>query len=433
MKRLLLLMSLLALPAFAQFEGIVDAINAGPAAYEKFAKEHFAPALLEVQTPERRARFLERLKGDFGNIKAGATKRMSPTQTAIEIAGATGLRAMLLIDHDADKITSVGVRLGGPGDEGPQLPEVPVNGSIADAQITAALDGYIRRLDYQGVVLVARDGKPLFEKAYGLAERGNGIPNTPATRFNVGSINKQFTRVAIEQLAAAGRLAMGDTIEKHIPDFPNATAKKATIGQLLDMRGGLADFFGPEFDKASKDGFRSNRDYYQFVAPKLSNFAPGERRQYCNSCYIVLGEIVERLSGMTYEQFIEQNVFRRAGMSDTCFCATDGIHPSLATGYTKRGGPWRAATLLHGAAGSGAGGAYSTARDLLAFDNALRKGQLVAQNQNEPRAMGYAGGAPGVNAIVENSGPWTVIALANVDPPAAETLGRAIAAALARN
>lgn len=459
-KRLLLLLMLFVLvaplsaqtPAMrARIDSLITALNGTPEEYEKYAQEAFAPALLDRATPERRKNFVQRVRGDFGKLEASTIRRVDPTTVSIAVQGSTGTKGTLTFQHEAaepHKLTDLRFTLGeGDGDE-PALPPVPVNSRMSAEELSTAIDGYVAKLvsegKFSGGVLVARDGKPLFEKAWGLANRSDSVPNTTKTRFNIGSINKHFTRVAIGQLAAAGKLSMDDTIGKLLPDYPNAAAHKATVQQLLDMKGGLADFFSPEFREAPKDRFRSNRDYYTFTAPKQLRFEPGTSKEYCNSCFIVLGEMVERLSGMAYEKYVEQNVLQRAGMNDTGFFATDDIVPNVAIGYTSRGGRTRSNVLQRGASGSAAGSAFATLRDLLALDESLRNGKLLDPKwtawfygDNEPltgratSAESYAGGSGGVNAAVSSNGTWTVVTTANIDPPAAEALSSAIFRALA--
>jgi CubicO group peptidase (beta-lactamase class C family) len=161
-------------------------------------------------------------------------------------------------------------------------------------------------------------------------------------------------------------------------------------------------------------------------------FAPGTRRQYCNGCYIVLGAIIERVSGISYEQYVEKNIFKPAGMTATGPLQTDGIIPDVAIGYTEQtgNGHLRSNVLLHGASGSAAGGGYATAADLLSYAQALHLGRIpdVAPSTG----LGIAGGAPGVNSVLEQNGPWTVIVLSNLDPPAGEDIGRSLAEALSQ-
>jgi CubicO group peptidase (beta-lactamase class C family) len=272
-------------------------------------------------------------------------------------------------------------------------------------------------------VLLAKDGIVRFDRAYGYADRGLTVPNTPTTRFNIGSINKQFTMAAITLLSTAGKLSREDPVGKLLPDYPNERGRTATVQQLLDHRGGISDFFGPDFDARPKAQFRSNADYYRFVAPRPLYFDPGAERRYCNGCYIVLGEIIERVSGMPYEHFVIERLFRPRGMNSTAWFASDEIVENVAMGYTRRlqgaDGALRSNVFSRGAAGCAAGGGFSTASDLLAFFKDGPGGSGGGGN------MGVAGGAPGTAALVEANAGWMVIVLSNMDPPAA-SVGSAI-------
>jgi D-alanyl-D-alanine carboxypeptidase len=430
----------------ARIDSLLTALSGPPEQFEKYVQEAYTPELLGRTNAERRAEFIRRVQGDFGSLEMTALRRDAPNAVSISVEGSKGAKGTIRLEHETappHKITNLAFVIGEPEEDGPSLPPVPVNGRMSGDELSRALDAYIAQLAkeerFSGNVLVARDGKPVFEKSYGLANRSDNIPNSAQTRFSLGSINKHFTKIAVGQLIAAGKLSTSDTIVKHLPDYPNANAHNVTVQQLLDMNAGLADFFGPDFDAAAKHRFRRNRDYYAFVAPKALNFPPGTRKQYCNACFIVLGEIIERLSGMPYEQYIAENVFRRAGMQTAAFLASDEVAPNVSIGYMRVDGKLRSNLLTRGAAGSAAGSAFATTRDLLVFDDALRSGKLLDPQRtawfyglDKPAAErvraseGYAGGSPGINAGVHSDGTWTVIALANIDPPAAEALTRAI-------
>lgn len=243
-----------------------------------------------------------------------------------------------------------------------------------------------------------------------------------------------------------GKLSYSDTLGKHLPDYPQEQSRAATIEQLLGHAAGIGDIFGETFAGTPKDRFRSNADYLRFISQQPPLFAPGTRTQYCNGCYIVLGAIIERVSGMPYEQYLAGHVFKPAGMTHTGFPHTDSIEPDIAIGYTRRtpDGHLRSNVLMRGAAGSAAGSAFATAADLLAYDNALRERRLLDEQgtsrvlrteaKGTARVMGgygIAGGAPGTSAVLDSDGVWTVIALANLDPPSGEAIGTAIMRALA--
>lgn len=428
-------------------------------AFETMARDHFTPDLLARRTPESRKELVGRLKADFGAITVGKVVAEPGGTIVLEVQGSTGLegRVELSLEPAAPfRIAKMGltVEAGGLGKApGPTAAPSPVAASMTPAQMTAALDGYLGPMaaadQFVGVVLVARNGAPVYERAYGLADRDKRTPITADTRFNLGSINKIFTKAAVGQLIAAGKLSLTDTIGALLPDYPNAMARVATVDQLLNHRAGIADFFGPSFDQAPKTRFRSNADYYRFVAPRPLTFEPGTKTAYCNGCYIVLGAVIERVSGMRYEDYIETHVFRPAAMKSAAFLQADRFPPGVAVGYTTQAagaaGARRSNEAFHGMSGSAAGGAYATAADLLAFDNALRDRRLLDAKMTawilggEATAagraagdIGIAGGAPGCNATLDSDGKWTVVVVGNLDPPNAARVAAAIREGLMR-
>jgi CubicO group peptidase (beta-lactamase class C family) len=425
----------------ALIDAFTKAFNSGSASeWEAMAKERFSADLLAKRSAEERKQTFERLRADFGNVTLDQVRRRGPDAPLdLHVKGATGavgVFSLELTESGPPRIANMSVTIGGRGGEtGPgDPPAPPVHARMTPDELSRALDAYLSRLAaadvFSGVALVAKNDVPVFQKAYGLANRANRIPNTVQTRFNIGSINKTFTQLAIEQLMAQGKVAPGDTLGTFVPDYPQAASRAATVAQLLSHTAGLSDFFGPEFAQAAKDRFRSNADYFRLVGSLPPLFAPGARNQYCNGCYIALGEIVARVAGMPYEQYVAEHIFKRADMMSTGYPHTDAIEPGIALGYTRRGGDGalRSNVFMHGAAGSAAGGGYSTAGDLLAYVNARRDGRLP----KDSGMMGIAGGAPGTSAVVESNGVWTVIVLSNLDPPTGERLGVAIMEALGR-
>ena len=127
---------------------------------------------------------------------------------------------------------------------------------------------------FSGVVLLAKDGKPVLTRAYGFADAAQKVPNRVDTKFNLGSINKVFTQVAIGQLAAAGKLSLGDTVRKHLPGYPSPVADEITIQQLVEFRSGLGDFFGPEFMAAPPSKIRKLSDYLPLFVDLSQLFSP---------------------------------------------------------------------------------------------------------------------------------------------------------------
>jgi D-alanyl-D-alanine carboxypeptidase len=424
----------------AIIEGLIQSVNSEDAeAWEDYAQQRFSPALLKSQTVEERRRQFDRIRTEFGFLAVNGVERRGPAAPLeLQIKGTkrSGVLAIALDDGVPPRVASIAIGnggSGGPADPGAVQPPL-VNRTMSNNELSRVLDAYFSNLAasdiFSGVALVARSGVPVFHNAYGLADRGRKIANSIRTRFNIGSINKAFTQQAIAQLVREGKLAYSDRLDKFFPEYPQAISRQATVEQLLNHTAGLADFFGPRFSDTPKDRFRSNADYFRFVSESPATFAPGTREQYCNGCYIALGAIIESVSGMPYEKYVEEQIFRRAEMTSSGFPQTDSIESDLAVGYTRRGGggALRSNVYLHGAAGSAAGGGYATALDLFLYVKAVRAGRFPGAD----REVGIAGGAPGTNAVVEASDEWVVIIVTNLDPPTGEQIGTSLMRALRR-
>lgn len=326
---------------------------------------------------------------------------------------------------------------GGPGALGAE--EAPVGPPPSDRGIVASLagplDSLVRADRFSGAALLVKGDSVLFEHAYGMASRERHEPNTLDTRFNLGSINKIFTTVAIQQLAEAGKLAIDSTINHYLPDYPKAQASKITIRQLLDHRGGVPDVFGARYQQIGAANIKSMADWYALIRDQPLRFEPGTRQQYSNGGFVLLGEIIEHVSGEPYDDYVRRHIYEPAGMTRTGHLMSGSGEPARATAYTRESeGAAPTAAELPGR-GSSAGGGYSTVSDLVRFARALRAGKLIRgtyapQLSGAGASLGIAGGSPGVNGLLQLEGPYVLAILANTDPPAAEqfmeTTGRSI-------
>ena len=156
-----------------------------------------------------------------------------------------------------------------------------------------------------------KDDKPIFSKAYGLASKENKTPNNPDTKFNLGSINKIFTRIAIGQLVQQGKISFDDKLGKYLPDYPNRdAAEKVTIRHLITMKSGIGDFFGEKFVRCRRINCRKNSDFIPLFADKPLAFEPGTKEQYSNGGYILLGAIIEKVTGKSYYDYVRENIFK---------------------------------------------------------------------------------------------------------------------------
>ncbi|MGK2936040.1 MAG: serine hydrolase domain-containing protein [Gemmatimonadaceae bacterium] len=307
-----------------------------------------------------------------------------------------------------------------------------IDEAVLIQQLTTALDSLARTGQFSGVVALAKNGAPVFERAYGMANRATSKPNTVETVFNIGSINKIFTATAIRQLAAAGKVDLDGTVDLYLPGYPNRdVASHVTVRQLLAHRGGVAGdiFAAPPGD--TRASLRHNRDFLPLFANEPLAFEPGSRQEYSNAGYVLLGLIVERVSGEDYYEYVRKHITEPAGMSRTMHMASDSLPSGVAIGYTTRtadGAPGAAlrpnSDMLPGR-GSSAGGGYSTTHDLLRFLSALRAGRIPG---GPPAGIGAAGGAPGLNAVMEGGlpGGYDLVVLANLDPPAAMQVARSV-------
>jgi len=319
------------------------------------------------------------------------------------------------------------------------------------AALRAKLDKDTAADKFAGAVLLAKDGKAVFSGAYGLADREKKIPNTLSTKFRIGSMNKMFTAVSILQLVQAGKISLSDPVGKYLTDYPNKdVASKVTIQHLLTHTGGTGDFFGPQFD-AHRLELKALQDYIKLYGDRAPEFEPGSRWVYSNYGFLMLGVIIERVSGKSYYDYVSENIYKPAGMTSTGSLAEDQNVPDRSVGYTQfngRGLQPNTDTLPY--RGTSAGGGYCTVEDFLRFANALTNHQLLnAQNTDllttgkvdtprgdkyafgftdngagSTRHFGHGGGAPGMNGelqIFPQSG-YVVVVLSNLDPPTASRI-----------
>jgi CubicO group peptidase (beta-lactamase class C family) len=178
---------------------------------------------------------------------------------------------------------------------------------MTEADALAALSARAEELagadEFSGAVLVARNGEVLFTRAYGLADRGRGIPNTLRTRFRIGSMNKMFTAVAILQLVEAGKVELTAPLGRYLTDYPNRyAATKVTIHHLLTHTGGTGDIFGPEYE-AHRQELRTLGDYVELYGGRGLEFEPGSTWAYSNYGFILLAAVIQEVMGQSYYDY----------------------------------------------------------------------------------------------------------------------------------
>ncbi len=426
------------------------AIAADSAAMHQFVEERFSPEFMRIAPMPEHLEALFQIGGRLAGRELRSASETQPGEVDLVYqhpATEDWSRLRVRVDTAAPYL----IRELGPPQPGGGPPGTPaIAPAASDDEAMRQLDAYASRLAgadlYSGTLLVARGDRVLHERAYGLASREYGVPNRPDTRYNLGSINKMFTAVAILRLVESGRLSLQDPVEKHLPGVLDAeVARKVRIEHLLTHTSGLGDFlFTPEMMPLNRANFRRVADYLPHLADDRLAFEPGSRWGYSNTGFLVLGAILERVTGEEYHTHVRRTIFQPLGMPNTDSYPRDAVVEGLASNYELAGSPsgrgWRNVTFDVPVRGTPAGGGYSTARDLYTFMRALLGNQLLSPQMTETmltpkpalgspaygygiqrlspsgNVIGHTGGGPGVADFVtvhRPSGTFTV-ALSNL-------------------
>lgn len=326
--------------------------------------------------------------------------------------------------------------------------------ALAVAQDTARMSAVVKAHSadnrFMGSVLVAKGDTVLLAESAGWANLEWKIAPTPATKFRIGSVTKQFTAACVLLLAERGKLSIDDALVKFIPSAPE-TWKPVTLRQLLSHTGGIPNFTDDPDNTANKLRPRTPAQTMAQVAAKPLEFTPGEKFKYSNTGYVLLGWIIEVASGQSYETFLRENIFQPLGMNDSGCDSNTAVIPQRAAGYVLGPrGPANAAYLdMHGPFAAGA--IYSTPADLLRWTQALFGGKVLSaaslEQMTTPVKNNYAfgldvrttkgrkvishnGGIDGFNAQLSYypESRTTIVALANVEGPDVFELAAQLAA-----
>ncbi|HXM78292.1 MAG TPA: serine hydrolase domain-containing protein [Thermoanaerobaculia bacterium] len=415
-------------------------VRADAASIRAFVEANFAESARKEVPLDQRVDRIRGMAGNLGKLQLVRVLRADRGAAAF-VAQAPKTGETLTITLDLEPGGALGIRgirvEAGASGEAPDPPEKPKG---SDAEVAASASEWLGERaaadEFSGVVLLARKGVPFFHRAYGFANRELSVANSLETKFNIASIGKLFTSAALHTLIRDGRLSLDDTVRKVLPDSKISGADRITVRQLVEMRSGLGDVFGDEYDATPKNRLRALPDYLALFEKKPLLFEPGAKREYSNAGYIVLGLMIEKLSGQGFHDFVREKVFAPAGMTDSGYFPLDEVTPGRATGYTRQSGPGsgprRANLYTLPARGSSAGGGYSTAADLLKFATCLSNGTLsladTPPGEKWRGSGGFAGGSPGVNTVLEIDSERSLVAivLTNDDPPAATKVARTL-------
>lgn len=302
-------------------------------------------------------------------------------------------------------------------------------------EIDKVMNEFMKLDQFSGCILVAKDRKPFYAKAFGEADKDFHVKNNLKTKFNIGSIGKTFTGTSIMQLAQKGKLSVTDPVIKYLPDFPYGD--KITIHHLLTHTSGMFNYFAhPDFG-SKMFTIRSVKDALPLIYDqKLVFETPGERFSYSNSGIVTLGAVIEAITGQSYSDYIQENIMKPLGMNDTGINYLDQVIENRAAGYEKGATGKYIRNIFMVPPANADGGIETTVEDLLKFDQVLYGEKLLNDEYKKKmftpfkenygycwriseeygRVMtGHSGGAPGVNAnfrrYVEDK--ITIIVLSN--------------------
>lgn len=419
------------------------------AAFKKFGETNF-----DERGLKRLDRLAQNMHGDCedaGGFNVVDVAESSPERLVLLAKGnksPTYFNLLFAADPDG-KMRGFGVMPANP-------PESALPKDLSDAAVAAVLketaDSFSAKDQFSGIAVLARGSQPLATVTGGYADRAKKTALTPQSQFTIGSMGKMFTAAAIGQLVDAGKISYDDVVGKFFPDFANKTVReKVTVGMLLSHTSGMGDFLGKRTPEMMKNGVKRASEFVPLFEKDEPKFEPGKGWSYSNAGLALAGAIVEKVSGEDYPAYIRKHIFEPAGMKNSDPNNIPHNSATLVTPYTENDGGaserWKEAE--HDI-GSPAGGAISTAEDLVKFADALRGGKLVSKatfaKMTEPRGdspfgkygyameiadvygrkvVGHGGGFPGVSThlYILLDSPYTAVVLANQDPPAAELVG----------
>jgi len=305
---------------------------------------------------------------------------------------------------------------------------------------------------FMGSVLVAQDGKVLLDKGYGFANLEWDVPNTPTTKFRLGSITKQFTAASILLLEERGKLKVEDPVKKYMPDAP-AAWDKITIFHVLTHTSGIPSLTSfPDFEAHEAQAMTPEK-LVEWFRDKPLEFEPGTKWNYSNSGYILLGYLIEKISGQSYSEFVQQNIFTPLGMKDSGYDSNSAIIAHRAAGYTPGKSGAVNAGFVDMSIPFSAGALYSTTEDLLRWEQGLFGGKLLktdsltkmttpfkqdyafglgVSTQNGHKMIAHDGGIQGFNTFLAYfpDDKLVVAVLANLNGPAGQMAGNLAKVAL---
>lgn len=454
-----------ATPAENATQATLAALNGNHDARSALVASAFSAKALESESAVDRLKWLDRIASDSGGLtllsSAPQGDRMVEAVVRTNRGGKFGKLVVFTSKAEPGKISDIFLLAA--RDPAKVKAEAWPAGSLPLPRIASEIEKHAASLaaedSFSGVVLVAKGDRILVNRAYGLADQEWKASNRTGTLFHMASVGKMFTAAAILKLAGAAKISLDDSVAKWAPEYPHPEAAKITLRHLLTHSAGIG-----EWDGRQVRGEKTGAELAATMTQPLQ-FEPGARFSYSNAGFVLLQAVVEKATGKSFADALQQLVFAPSGMKRTGLWPVTSIVPNRATGYLRPEddplglGPRYSNEQFLGYGANGSGGEYSTAADMLAFNRAIATGKLLGSEMTAemltPRidfagaqrpskygygvdlgtcsghsTFGHGGGGPnsGVSSVdyyVRDSG-WSIIVLSNYDPPAAEELAYSI-------
>lgn len=424
---------------------LVQVLNTGNRAeFRKFVETSFGTRMRGLPIERHLNFFSSTYESSRGFEISGVQDAATPNQVTLlvknKLTGEWDALRVIVEPQAPNGIDGIGFRL--------PVPPAGDKKTLSEKEAAQELEAFVKKLAaadvFSGSVLFARNGVVLYKGAVGMANKDFDAPNKIDTKFNLGSMNKMFTAIAIAQLVEKGKISYEDPLSKFLPEFPDKeSAEKIKIKHLLSHTAGLGGYFSPKWDQRSRGDLRTIDDMMNLVkGEEKMQFEPGSKWQYSNTGMLVLGKIIELVSGQDYYKYLAENIYKPAGMVSTDCYELDKVNRNLAIGYDKRysdtGVSFVNNIFMHVMRGGPQGGCYSTAEDLLKFERAVRENKLVTADTikilgvakpelNSPnygygfqifpggKTFGHSGGFPGINSQLDiyRDGGWVTIVMSN--------------------
>lgn len=444
-------------PAAQRLTELIEIINSGDAERtEAYLTEHLTDDFRTMIPMEQHLEVMQRAHDTTGGVEFYAVRRYEQARPENELTGIVRTRLLdswraIVLAVEPEPPHRIARLMFAPARPPSDLPATgPLTEAAAIAEFTRFLEQAAKHDLFSGAVLIARGDDILLRFAAGPASRRFNVPNRIDTKFNLGSMNKMLTAVAVAQLQERGKLDWDDPVSKYLDEgwLDSEDAERITIRHLLTHTSGLGSYFTDAFFDGSKARFRMMQDYKPLVRGDKPAFEPGSSWSYSNTGFLLLGLVVEKVSGQSYDDFVRAHICDVAQMPSTGCYEMDHPVPNLAIGYSRSdnadGTHWQNNLFKHAIKGGAAGGGFSTVDDLFHFAQALRANRLVKPGTREllwtatpqsiehdspygfgfgimgvpgDRIVGHTGGFPGIGAklAIHLDTGYTIAILSNVD------------------